>query len=111
MTDVTVPAGGVDRPQRLTKRWLHVLATTNPPRAPIPVTCPDADHAFGNAGNNSITPGREYSTMSNIAVGVPKFASIWNATLVLLRLYMSKKFAAAPLLKSTDGVSTSPTSW
>src|SRR5467141_2581126 len=32
MTDVSVPAdAAVERPQRLTKRWLYVLATTNPP--------------------------------------------------------------------------------
>jgi 1,4-dihydroxy-2-naphthoate octaprenyltransferase len=32
MTDVSVPTEAAARPQRLTKRWLHVLATTNPPR-------------------------------------------------------------------------------
>jgi 1,4-dihydroxy-2-naphthoate octaprenyltransferase len=37
MTDVSVPAGAVehDKPQRLTKRWLYVLATTNPPRGEL----------------------------------------------------------------------------
>ena len=36
MTDVSLPSGTAGeqtaRPQSLTKRWLHVLATTNPPR-------------------------------------------------------------------------------
>src|SRR5262245_8679395 len=38
MTDVSVPAGAVEKPQqpeRLTKRWLYVLATTNPPRGEL----------------------------------------------------------------------------
>src|SRR5450432_2574954 len=32
MTDVSVPTEAGRRPQPLVKRWLHVLATTNPPR-------------------------------------------------------------------------------
>lgn len=52
------------------------------------VACADAGDftarcpGFGQGRSSSIEPGREYSSISSMAVGVPKLASIWNMPVV-----------------------------